>query len=66
MGSVSPPIGEALATDALKDRLGAHRVIDAKGLTLVVPEIKLRQITLQVLLADVVERAVDAVIMEFA
>jgi|GEM_PF-4034239 len=60
MGSVSPPIGETLATDALKDGLGAHRVIDAKGLALVIAEVKFGKVALQVLLRDVVKRADDA------
>ena len=48
MGFTNPPIGEALALDALHGVIGAHGVGVAKRGATVVAEIKLRQIAVKV------------------
>ena len=48
---ISPPISKALANDALQGVLGALCIFNAKGGTVVVAEVILRQITLQMLFA---------------
>jgi hypothetical protein len=50
---VNPPIGQALADDALYGLLGALCIRHAQLGAVVVAEIKLRQITVQVLLVAV-------------
>ena len=47
-GFVSPPIHQALATDATQEFIGAHTVIDAKGRTVRVAEIKLGKVAAKV------------------
>src|SRR5687767_9105782 len=66
---VSPPIGQALAADRLGDRHGALNVVMAcldpsainldAGFAMVPAEIKFGNVTLQVLLAYMVECAVE-------
>lgn len=67
---VSPPICQALAADALGNRSGALGIIEAglfpltvhtdAGFAVVVAEVKFRGVALQMLRANVVERADDA------
>src|SRR5207244_12929616 len=56
---ISPPIGQALADDALHRFPHALAVADAKADALVVPIVELGEVTLKVLLADVVIGADD-------
>ena len=49
--AVSPPIGEALAADALEGDVGALRVIDAKADTVGIAEVELGKVARKVLLA---------------
>src|SRR5712664_411078 len=50
---VSPPIGQALSTDFLEDRIGALVVVDAHRGAVVVTEVKLSDVALQMRFADV-------------
>lgn len=56
-GFVSPPIREALSSDALERNIGTHRIVDAKFDAVVLAEIEFSQIALQVLLAAALIRA---------
>ncbi len=53
MRFVSPPIGQALAGDALESFCGALIIGNAQPLAFIVPEIEFAEIAFQVLLADV-------------
>lgn len=53
-------VGEALAFDAFEGRVRALHIVDSKGDPVVPAKVKLGRVTLQVLLADAVERAIEA------
>jgi hypothetical protein len=55
LGFVNPPIGKALPFDSLEHGGGALCIFDPKGRAVVPAELKLAQVTLQVLFADGVE-----------
>src|SRR3990167_6039312 len=57
---VSPPIGQALPMNLLKNRCGTLLIIYAKGLTVVVAEIELIHVSLQVLFAHALVNARQA------
>ena len=54
------PIGKPLANDAAKSASRALDIVDAERDPLIVPKIELREISLQVLLADMVVHTIDA------
>lgn len=49
--AVSPPIGKALAADALKGNVGALRIVDAKADAVGIAEVELGKVARKVLLA---------------
>ena len=59
-GFVRPPIRQALASDALKQFVGASTVIHTKAATVVIAEIEFRQIAVKMLFANMVIGAVHA------
>lgn len=56
----SPPISHALTNDAGERGVKAFRIAKTKRRTVIVAEVKFRQVALQVRAADVVIRADDA------
>ncbi len=56
----SPPIGQPLADNALHRLRHTCGVADAKCFTFIIAEVKFGKVALQVLLADMVKRAIDA------